>query len=97
MTRLPIVLVACFSVFLKAPAPGHAQDGKKPYKVITAPEVKAMLDEERALVVHVLSEIEYNIQHIGGDINIPITDMPTTEKLPRDKDKPLVFYCMGER
>ncbi len=67
------------------------------WKEISAPEVKSMIESGDAVVVHVLSEIEYNMQHITGSINIPIINVPTSDKLPRDKNTPLIFYCMGKR
>ena len=66
-------------------------------KEISAPEVKNMLEAGQAVVIHVLSGTEYEMQHIPGSINIPIIDMKTTNALPRDKNTPLVFYCMGRR
>jgi rhodanese-related sulfurtransferase len=67
------------------------------FKEITAPEVKNIIDENRGVVIHVLSKIEYNIQHITGSINIPVINIKNTAKLPEDKNIPLVFYCMGKR
>ena len=64
---------------------------------LTAPEVKGMLDGGKAVVVHTLSALEYQIQHITGSINIPIIKMEATDKLPKDKATPLIFYCMGVR
>ena len=64
---------------------------------LTAPEVKGMLDGGKTVVVHTLSSIEYQIQHITGSINIPIINMKTSEKLPTDPSTPVVFYCMGFR
>ena len=66
-------------------------------KEISAPEVKSMLETGQVVVIHVLSGTEYEMQHIPGSINIPIIDMETTNALPRDKNTPLVFYCMGRR
>lgn len=67
------------------------------HKTITAPEVKDLLENHKGVVVHVLSEIEFEIQHIPGSINIPIHKVSTSDKLPTNLDTPLVFYCMGER
>lgn len=67
------------------------------YREITAPEVKEMIEGGKGVLVHVLSPIEYEMQHIPGSINIPITDMPTTTSLPKELSTPLVFYCMGTR
>ena len=73
---------------------GAASDG---YKEISAPEAKSLLESRKAVVVNLLSKIEYEIQHIPNSINIPIIDLETTGKLPKKKDTPLVLYCMGKR
>ncbi|MCP4106770.1 MAG: rhodanese-like domain-containing protein [Desulfobacteraceae bacterium] len=67
------------------------------YSEISAPEVRYLLDGGKGMVIHVLTELEYNAQHITGSANIPVVKMKTTDKLPKDKDTPLVFYCMGTR
>jgi rhodanese-related sulfurtransferase len=67
------------------------------FKKITAPELKHLIDEGKVTVIHVLSEIEYEMQHIEGSFNIPIVKMNTTDKLPEAKETALVFYCMGTR
>lgn len=66
-------------------------------KRLTALEVKKMVEDDQALLVHVLSSIEFQMQHIPGSINIPITHMENTAKLPKAKNAPIIFYCMGER
>jgi rhodanese-related sulfurtransferase len=71
--------------------------GPKTIPNLTAPEVKGMIEEGKAVVVHTLSALEYQIQHITGSINIPIIKMETTDGLPKDKAIPLIFYCMGIR
>ncbi len=68
------------------------------YTDITAPELKQMIDDgDKILLINVLSEIEFNIQHITGSINIPVIDMLGTEQLPEDKNIPLVFHCLSNR
>jgi rhodanese-related sulfurtransferase len=76
---------------------GLAWAESEPFEKITAPEVKDMMDKGNAVLVHSLSAIEFEIQHIPGSINIPIIEMQTTTRLPEDKNKPLIFYCMGLR
>lgn len=67
-------------------------------KDISAPEVKNMLFHNEALVVHVMSSFEYDIQHIEKSINIPINKIvEQQDKLPKDKSFPVIFYCMGKR
>jgi rhodanese-related sulfurtransferase len=83
--------VLLFILVTSAPAPAENEE----YKKVTAPEVKDMLDGGRAVAVHVLSRIEFEMQHITGSINIPINEMNETDKLPKQRDTPLIFYCMG--
>ena len=66
-------------------------------KNLTAPEVKTLLDDGNVVLVHTLSAIEFEIQHIPGSINIPVINMRDTTLLPQDKTTPLIFYCMGIR
>jgi rhodanese-related sulfurtransferase len=65
--------------------------------VLTAPEVKYMLEQERLTLVNSLSRIEFEIQHIPGSINVAVTEMEQSESLPRDRSLPIAFYCMGPR
>ncbi len=85
------VLLLSFPVSLQA-AP---EDGK--VTNITAPMVKHMLDSGTGIVIHALSQLEFEMQHITGTINISIDNLETSTKLPEDKDTPLVFYCMGKK
>lgn len=64
---------------------------------ISAPEVKQMIDQEKPLIVNVLSPLEFKLQHIPGSINIPINTLDKSTLLPVEKDRPLVFYCMNPK
>jgi len=97
MKKAIAATLVCVAFLLISGNFASAGSEPKPFKLITAPEVKALLQDGKVVVVHVLSEIEYGTQHIPGSINIPIIKMKTTDKLPKDKDTPLVFYCMGKR
>ncbi len=70
--------------------------GQVGYTNISAPMVKNIIDNNNGLLVNVLSELENEIQHITGSINIPVNKIVTTDKLPDDKAVKLIFYCMGE-
>jgi len=60
---------------------------------ISTAEVKSKLDaQEMFLLVNALSDIEFNLEHIPGSINIPAGEIQTTDKLPQDKETLLVFY-----
>ena len=63
---------------------------------ITAPEVKDMIEKDpNAVLINVLSAIEYDGLHITGSINIPITSFRNSDLLPKDLDHPIITYCMG--
>jgi len=97
MKRLPLAAFICLTIFLTGWMGGTARTESRTYEEITAPEVKSMIQGGKAVVVHVLSKIEYDMQHITGSINIPIIKVKTSDKLPKDKDTALIFYCMGKR
>ena len=66
------------------------------WKTITTEELKHKLDaKEEICLVNVLPPIVHNERHIKGSINIPIGKIDSSEKLPTDKNTPVVFYCMG--
>ena len=75
----------------------HEHNPLNGFKIITAPEVKNLLEQNNAMLIHVLSQLEYEMQHISGSINIPFNEIAETGKLPADKNVPLVFYCMGQK
>lgn len=65
---------------------------------ISAPEVKGIMQSDpNTLLIHTLSSIEFQIQHLPGSINIPTNKIATTKLLPADKKISLIFYCMGKR
>ena len=90
------ILFSCILFLLASVALVSAADTKK-IKEISAPEVKNLAENGQAVLIHVLSKTEYEMQHIPDSINIPIIDMKTTTDLPRNKATPLIFYCMGKR
>ena len=65
------------------------------WKEINADQLKAMMDSEEVLVVFPLSKIEFNDLHIKGSVNIPVENLKA--KLPADKEKKVVFYCLGRK
>ena len=97
MKKAIVATLVCVAFLLIGGNFASASSGLEPFKQITAPEVKALLEGGKAVIVHVLSEIEYGIQHIPGSINIPIVKIRTTNKLPKNKNTQLVFYCMGKK
>jgi|GEM_PF-366407 len=79
----------------------YAQE-RKVLTLVTAPEVKDMMKNDRVVLINSLTQIEYSIQHIPDSINIPLSEMKNAKELlinkkySIDKNRPLVFYCMGK-
>ena len=65
------------------------------WKEIKADELKTMMDTEDVLVVFPLSKIEFNDLHIKGSVHISVEELK--KKLPADKEKKIVFYCLGRK
>ncbi len=86
-----LMLLSLFSLQLLA-----SEEVPDEITILTAPEVKEQLDGQTAQLIHVLSRIEYAIQHIPGSINIPLDELSDSAKLPSDKTAGVVFYCNGE-
>jgi rhodanese-related sulfurtransferase len=84
-------------VYLSLLAAASLASGGPSPSIITAPEVKQLMENGDALLVHVLSRLEYQFQHIPSSINIPIDKVRESKKLPANKNTPIVFYCMGHR
>ena len=68
------------------------------FPVISAQELKAKMDGgEGLLLLNPLSDIEFNEGHIPGSVNIPLHTIKTTDKLPKDKNTPIIVYCLGPK
>jgi len=90
--RTTLIMILCLSC-ITAYTSVFAGDNK--IIEITAPEVKQMLQDANVYIVNNLSHLEFELQHIAGSINIPFDQMAETGKLPKDKDSPIIFYCMA--
>lgn len=64
------------------------------YQSIDAAGLKRLIDAGGTLVVNPLTPIEFDHEHIPGSVNIPMETL--AGKLPRDKQAPVAFYCLGE-
>ena len=65
------------------------------WQKVGAKEVRQMMQSEDPLVVFPLSRIEFNNLHIEGSVNIPLSQLEGG--LPSDKNRKLVFYCLGTK
>jgi len=65
------------------------------YDEINAAGLWSMMEREEVTVVFPLSAIEFNDLHIKGSIHVPLEELE--KGLPSDRNKTLVFYCLGEK
>jgi hypothetical protein len=71
----------------------HAEQG---WSTITAKALKKKMDDgDDYCLINVLPKIVFNAGHIKNSVNIPIGKLETSSEWPQDKNKPLIFYCMG--
>lgn len=63
------------------------------FTTISTRALKSKLEaKEKFVLVNALSDIEFGLEHIPGSINIPVGQIKTTDKLPKDKEALIVFY-----
>ncbi|MFB3788349.1 MAG: rhodanese-like domain-containing protein [bacterium] len=68
------------------------------WPVLDADEVMRRIDEGSAIVLDAREAKEYQLGHLPGAINLPVTDFDAVygeigESLPRDY--PIIVYCQG--
>ena len=82
-----ILMLGCLTI----PAQGSVQPAE-----ISTQELKQKLDGGEDLVlVNVMPRVIHDSRHIKGSINIALGKIKTSTELPKEKDKLIVFYCMG--
>ena len=67
------------------------------FPVISAEDVRTWVTgKSKAVLIDSRMPDEYQQGHIPGAINIPAERMRSeAARLPRDKTRPLIFYCRG--
>ncbi len=66
------------------------------FRLIGAEELKRMIDDNKATVVDARTDEEYIAVHIPGAMSIsPERVAFVGGLLPKDKKRPVVFYCRG--
>ncbi len=67
-----------------------------PAKVIKAEEVKKIADEGKGLIIDCRPPARYHEGHIPGAINIWYVEFDKhIDKLPKDKNALIIYYCAG--
>ena len=55
-----------------------------------------MIDSgDEIFILNPLSDIEFREMHIPGSVNVPLHTILTTDRLPENKDTPIISYCLG--
>lgn len=66
---------------------------KKEYGVVNQEEL-AKLRKKKALIIDSRSALEFSLGNIDGSINLPYTEIrKNLDKLPEDKNTPILAYC----
>ena len=91
-----LLFCTTFLIFFSSYDGAHCQGTG--YTEVTAPEARKLQEENnKALIINVLSQLEFELQQIPGSINIPINTFAETTLLPKDKNTPILTYCMEVR
>jgi rhodanese-related sulfurtransferase len=56
-------------------------------------EVRRLLAEQQAQLVDVLSEADFEDEHLPGAINIPLKALDRERAQQLDRGRPVVVYC----
>lgn len=89
-----LCLVAFIAAVLMVPGAVWSDD----FTDLAPPQLKSRMDSDKSLlVINPLSDLEFNEGHIPGSINIPFHELATSDRLPADKDVPMVTYCLGPK
>ena len=69
------------------------------YKIIDTDDIKKLIDTKADYVlVDSLTKIHYGVEHVPTAINIQNNQVKkNVNLLPKDKNKMLIFYCMGPK
>jgi hypothetical protein len=86
-----LMCAAVLLLLISAPA-----KGSNLWRTINIEELKNKIDLKHDFyLINVLPKIIFDAKHIPGSINIPVGKIATSTLMPKNKNKPLIFYCMG--
>lgn len=90
-----IAASAAFVPEVRAQAPAAPRPAAP--RVVTAEQVKALIDgKAKVVVVDTRTPDEWAQAHLPGAVNVPAGFVRAlSNRLPKDKGTPLVFYCRG--
>ena len=59
-------------------------------------ELQRLVREERAQLVEVLPQEEYDEEHLPGAISIPLREIDQEAPKQLDRDRPVIVYCWDD-
>ncbi len=81
--------------FANSPAVTNCTDYKQ-YKDVSMAEMKEMTAKSSATIIDVNSKASFEEGHIPGAIHFQTAQNDLANKLPKDKNAPIVAYCGGK-
>ena len=88
-------LIFC-AILLSYVYPNHAIAHDETWHTISTEKLAAKIERgDDICLINVLPKIIHDNRHIPGSINIPVSEILTSPLMPTEKDKQLIFYCMG--
>lgn len=84
---ISVALASGFMLFLPV-LQGASSSG------VTVIQAVQKINREKALIIDVCSEPEYNAGHLPGARHVPLGDLPARlPEMARDKNQPLIMVC----
>ena len=63
---------------------------------ISTPDLQSALKQNsETILINVLPKIIFDNKHIRGSINVPLGDLASINGIVKEKNTPIIFYCMG--
>ncbi|KPJ78999.1 MAG: hypothetical protein AMJ54_00625 [Deltaproteobacteria bacterium SG8_13] len=94
--RIRFGWMVVFSIALLIGLPAGTLKAAEGFHTISTQELKTWMEStDRPTLVFSLSEIEYREVHIPGSICITMELMEVSDRMPDDRNSPIVFYCHG--
>jgi rhodanese-related sulfurtransferase len=60
-------------------------------------EVQRLLAEQRAQLVEVLPQAEFEDEHLPGAINVPLKALDRGRAQQLDRERPVIVYCYDDQ
>jgi hypothetical protein len=63
---------------------------------LSTPDLQSALNQNSdTILINVLPKIIFDNRHIKGSINVPLGQLASINEIVKEKNAPIIFYCMG--